>query len=69
MTALAGDQTSDTSGQVINLNTNSTFKCVPHILGSLQLLQTVAELCADAPTILLTLSIPPEEAKLPVYVQ
>ena len=38
----------DTSDQVINLNTNTAFKCVPHILGNLQLLQTVAELCADA---------------------
>ena len=48
MTALAGDRTADTSGQVINLNTNTAFKCVPHILGYLQFLQTVAELCADA---------------------
>ena len=43
MTALAGDRTADTSGQVINLNTNTAFKCIPHILGSLQFLQTVAE--------------------------
>ena len=48
MTALAGDRTVDTSGQVINLNTNTAFKCVLHILGYLQFLQTVAELCADA---------------------
>ena len=47
MTALAGDQTADTSGQVINLNTNTAFKCKQHILGYLQSLQTVAELCAD----------------------
>ena len=38
MTALAGDQTADTSGQVINLNMNKAFKCVQHILGSLQFL-------------------------------
>ena len=30
---------------MINLNTNTALKCVPHILGYLQ---TVAELCADA---------------------
>ena len=42
MTALAGGQTADTSGQVINLNMNTAFKCIPHILGSLPLLQTVA---------------------------
>ena len=48
MTALTGVKTADTSGQVITLNMNIAFKCVPHILGSLQLLQTVAELCADA---------------------
>ena len=36
MTALALDQTADTSGQVINLNTNTAFKCIPHILGYLQ---------------------------------
>ena len=41
MTALAGDQTTDTSGQVINLNMNTAFKCVPHILESLQFLRTV----------------------------
>ena len=45
---LAGDQTVDTSGWVINLNMNTAFKCVSHILGNLQFLQTVAELCADA---------------------
>ena len=59
MTALAGDQTADTSGQVINLNMNTTFKCVPHILGSLQFLQTVAELCADAHYYFAHSSIPP----------
>ena len=48
ITALAGDRTADTSGQVNNLNTNTAFKCVPHILGYLLFLQTVAELCADA---------------------
>ena len=42
------NRTVNTSGQVINLNTNTAFKCVPHILGYLQFLQTVAELCADA---------------------
>ena len=36
MSILAGDRTANTSGQVINLNTNTAFKCVPHILGSLQ---------------------------------
>ena len=36
MTALAGDRTDDTSGQVINLNMNTAFKLVPHILGNLQ---------------------------------
>ena len=48
MTAFARDWTADTSGQVINLNINTAFKCIPHILGSLQLLQTVAELYAYA---------------------
>ena len=48
MTSLAGDRTADTSGQVINLYTNTAFKCVPHILGYLQFLQMVAELCANA---------------------
>ena len=48
MTALAGDRTADTSGQVINLNMNTAFKCVLYILVYLQYLQTVAELCADA---------------------
>ena len=48
ITAMTGDRTADTSGQVINFNTNTAFKCVPHILGNLQFLQTVAELCADA---------------------
>ena len=48
MTALAGNKTTDTSGQVINLNTNTVLKCVPHILGYLQFLQTVTELCVDA---------------------
>ena len=47
LTTLAGDGTVDTSGEVINLNMNTAFKCVSHILGNLQLLQTVAELCAD----------------------
>ena len=32
---------------MINLNTNTKFKCVLYILGNLQFLQTVAELCAD----------------------
>ena len=48
VTTLVGDRTATPSGQVINLNMNTALKCVPHILGSLQLLQTVAELCADA---------------------
>ena len=48
MTALAGDRTANTSGQVINLNPNTAFKCVLYILGNLQFLQTVAELCVDA---------------------
>ena len=48
MTALAGDRTADTSGQVINLNMNTAFKCVSHLLGYLQFLQMVAELYADA---------------------
>ena len=48
ITALTGDWTIDTSGKVINLNTNTTFKCVPHILGYLQFLQMVAALCANA---------------------
>ena len=69
MTALAGDRTADTSGQVINLNMNTAFKCVPHILGGLQFLQTVAELCADVITIFPTLLFPPGEAKLPVCVR
>ena len=43
ITALAGDQTVDTSGQVINLNMNTAFKCVSHIL---EHPQTVAKLCA-----------------------
>ena len=38
----------DTSGYVINSNTNTAFKCVSHMLGNLQFLQTVAELGADA---------------------
>ena len=42
------DQAMNTSGQVINLNMNNAFKCVPHILGNLHLLQTAAELCANA---------------------
>ena len=48
MTALARDQTVETSNQVINFNTNTAFKCLPHILGNLEFLQTVADLCADA---------------------
>ena len=48
MTASSGDRTADTSAQVINLNMNTALKCVPHILRSLQFLQMVAELCADA---------------------
>ena len=32
---------------MINLNTNTAFRCISHILGNLQFLQTVAELCAD----------------------
>ena len=48
MTALARDRTVDTSRQVINLKSNTASKCVPHILGNLQLLQTEAKLCADA---------------------
>ena len=44
ITALTGDRT-NTSGQVINLNMNTAFKCVSHIPGNLK---TVAELCADA---------------------
>ena len=48
MTALGGDLSINTSGQVINFNMNTTFKCVSPILGNLQLLQTVEELCANA---------------------
>ena len=48
ITALTGNRTVDTSGQVINLNMNTAFKGRYHILGYLQFLQTVAELCADA---------------------
>ena len=47
ITALTGDRIVDTSGQVINLNTNTAFKSVSHILGNLQFWQIVAELCAD----------------------
>ena len=65
MTALAGDRTANTSG-VINLNTNTAFKCVPHILGYLQFLQSFVPMHI---TIVLTLTIPPGEADLPVCVR
>ena len=67
MTALVGDQTADTSGQVINLNKDTALKCVPHILGYLQFFQTVAELCADAHYYFAHYF--PREAKLPVCVR
>ena len=53
ITTLARNRTVDTS-------MNTAFKCILHILGNQQCLQTVAELCAEIHiTILLTLSIPP----------
>ena len=68
MTTLAGDRTADTSGQVINLNTNTAFKYVPHMLGYLQFLQTVAELCADAHYYFAHSLNSPGEAEIPVCV-
>ena len=36
------DQTVNTTGQGISLNTNTAFKCVSHILGNRQFFQTLA---------------------------
>ena len=53
-----------------HLNMNTAFKCVQHILGNLQLLQTVAELHDDA-HYYFTRSFNPlmGEVKLPICVR